>query len=85
MLAIHDWPAVDGSLHFLHVERTSGGCTAPSPEMMKSRQAQADLQRIQREKDALAAENDRLKGGAVSTPAAVPLAIVSGRGTGRWS
>ena len=34
---------------------------------MKARQAQADLQRVQREKDALASENERLKPTATAT------------------
>ena len=48
--------------------------------MMKARQAQADLQRVQREKDALASENERLKPTATATePNAVrpvPAALV---------
>jgi hypothetical protein len=36
--------------------------------MMKSRQAQADLQRVQRERESLAAENERLRA-QLATPA----------------
>jgi len=43
--------------------------------MMKARQAQADLLRVQREKEALAAENERLRQTFTTSEAAKPAPV----------